>query len=78
MDLFCNFYFKRSCDVLKLKSPNDTKVWVFFEKNIEKKHSCHHDKNYCYFFKSDVPKINLIVGSINMIRISKKYEFVKN
>ena len=30
---------------------NGIKVRVFFGKNIEKKHLCHHDKNYCYFYK---------------------------
>ena len=38
------------------------KVRVFFEKNIEKKHLCRHDKNYYYFCKSNIPVINLIVG----------------
>ena len=43
----------------------------FSEKNIEKKHLCYHDKNYCYFCKSNIPVNNLIVGSRNMIRLSK-------
>ena len=30
---------------------NDIKVHVFSEKNIEKKHLCYHEKNYCYFFR---------------------------
>ena len=47
----------------------------FFGKNIEKK---HHDKNYCYFCKSNILVINLIVGSRNMIKVSKKYAFVNN
>ena len=47
------------------------KVRVFFRKKIEKRHLSHHDKNYCYFFKSNIPVINLIVGSRNMIKISK-------
>ena len=48
---------------------NDIKVRDFFGKNTETKHLCHHDKNYCYFFKSDIPIINLIVGSRNMIKL---------
>ena len=52
-------------------SLNGIKVWVFFEKNIEKKLLCHHDKNYCYFCKSSIPVINLIVGFRNMIKLSK-------
>ena len=39
------------------------KVRVFFEKNIEEKYLHHHDKNCCYFFKSNIPVINLILGS---------------
>ena len=50
---------------------NGIKVGVFFEKNIEKKQFCHHDQNYCYFRKWSIPVINLIVGSKNMIKISK-------
>ena len=46
-------------------------VRVFFGKNIEEKHSCHHDKNYCYFWKSFISVINLIVDSKNMIKLSK-------
>ena len=40
------------------------KVRVFL-KNIEKKHLCRHDKNYYHFCKSNIPVINLIVGSRN-------------
>ena len=43
----------------------------FPKKNIEKKHLCHHDQNYCYFCKSNIPLINLIVDSRNMIKLSK-------
>ena len=39
----------------------------FFKKNNQKK----HDKNYCYFCKSNIPVINLIVGSRNVIKVSK-------
>ena len=48
---------------------------VFFEKTIEKKHLYRHYKNYYYFWKSNIPVINLIVDSKNSF---KKYEFVKN
>ena len=49
------------------------KVKVFFEekKNIKKKHLCRHDKNYYYFWKSNIPVTNLIVDSRNMIKVSK-------
>ena len=43
----------------------------FLEKNIEKKHLCSHEKNYYYFCKSKISAINLIVGSKNMIKLSK-------
>ena len=43
----------------------------FSEKNIEKKHLCYHDKNNCYFCKSNIPVINLIAGGRNMIKLSK-------
>ena len=41
------------------------------KKNIEKKHLYRHDKNYYYFWKSNIPVINLIVDSRNMIKVSK-------
>ena len=41
------------------------------EKNIEKKHLCHHGKNYCHFWKSNIPVINLSVDSRDMIKVSK-------
>ena len=47
------------------------------KKNIEKKHLCHHDKNCCYFWKSNIPGINLIVSSINMIKASKNTSLPK-
>ena len=50
---------------------NGIKVWVFLVKNIEKKHLCRHYKNYYYFCKSNIPVINLIVDSRNMIKVSK-------
>ena len=45
------------------------KVRVFFGKSIEKKHLCRHDKNSYYFCKANIPVINLIVGSRNMIKV---------
>ena len=50
----------------------------FSEKNIEIKHLCHHDKNYYYFWKSNIPVINLIVDSRNMIKVSKTMSLQKN
>ena len=49
----------------------------FSVKNIEKKHLCGHDKNYCYFCKSNIPAINLIRVSRNMIKISKNMSLQK-
>ena len=43
----------------------------FLEKNILKKHLCRHDKSYYYFWKSNIPVINLIVDSRNIIKVSK-------
>ena len=37
----------------------------------EKTHLCLHGKNYYYFWKSNISVINLIVDSINMIKVSK-------
>ena len=42
-----------------------------FSKKYPKKHLHHHDKNCCYFCKSNIPVINLIVGSRNMIKLAK-------
>ena len=42
-----------------------------FQKNIEKKHLCGHDMNYYYFYKSNIPVNNLIVGSRSMIKVSE-------
>ena len=42
-----------------------------YRKKHRKKHLCRHDKNYCYFYKSNIPVINLIVGSRKMIKVSK-------
>ena len=54
-----------------------SKVASLFRKNTEK-HLSRPNKNYYYFGKSNIPVINLIVGSRNTIKVSKKYEFVKN
>ena len=56
---------------------NGIKVWVFFEKNIKKKHLCRHDKNYYYFCKSNIPVTNLTAGSRNMIKVSENMSFEK-
>ena len=42
-----------------------------FSKKYQKKALCYHNKNYCYFFKSNILVINLILGSKNMIKDSK-------
>ena len=47
----------------------------FLKKSIKKRHLCQDDKNYYYFCKSNTPIINLIVGSRNMIKISKNMSF---
>ena len=49
----------------------------FSKKNIEKKRSYRHDKNYYFFCKSNIPVIDLIVGSRNMIKLSKNMTFEK-
>ena len=53
-------------------SLNGINVRVFFGKKHLKKHLCHHDKNYYYFWKSNIPIINLIVDSRNMMKVSIK------
>ena len=57
---------------------SNIKMRFFFGKNIERKHLYRHDKNYYYFCKSDIPVINLIVGSRNMIKLSKNISLKKN
>ena len=42
----------------------------FSKKDIEKKHLCHSDKNYVYFYKLNVLVIDLIA--------CKKYELAKH
>ena len=63
--------------IIRIKINIGIKVRVFFEKNTEKKHSYFHDKNYCYFCKSSIPVINLIVGSRNMIKVPKNISLEK-
>ena len=55
-----NFAYKR----------NGIKVRVFFGRKHRKKYLCRHDKNCFYFWNSNIPVINLIVGSRNMIQVS--------
>ena len=56
---------------------NHIKVPVFSKKKIEKKHLCHYDKNQCYFCKSNIPAINLTLGSRNTIKLLKNTSFKK-
>ena len=44
---------------------------VVMRKKIEKKHLCRHDKNYYYFWKSNIPVFNLILDFRNMLKIPK-------
>ena len=57
---------------------NGIKVRVFFGKNVEKKHLCCHDKNYYYFWKSNISVIKLIADSRNMIKVSKNMNLAIN
>ena len=50
---------------------NDIKVLVFLWINIQKKHLRRRDKNYYYSSKWNIPVINMILGSRNMIKVSK-------
>ena len=59
------------------QSLNSTKVRVFFEKSTKKKHLCCYDKNYHHFCKSNIPEISLIVGSRNIIKVSKNMSLWK-
>ena len=54
---------------------NCIKVQFFFGKNVQKKYLCCHTKNYYHFLKSNIPVINLIVGS--MIKLSKNMTLEK-
>ena len=61
-------YIKEICDTFQCL--NSIKVRVFFDKNIEKKHL----HRLC---KSNNLVINLIVGSRNMIKVSKNISLPK-
>ena len=50
---------------------NGIKVRVFFKKNMEKMHLYHHDQNYYYFCKLNIPVTNLVVVSRNMMKLRK-------
>ena len=52
-------------------SLNSIKVRSFSRTISKKKHLYHHDKIYCYFCKSNIPVINLIVDPRNVIKVSK-------
>ena len=59
-------------------NPASLRCECFSAKNIERKHLCRHDKNYYYFCKSNIPVINLVLGSCNMIKVSgKNVSFLK-
>ena len=62
---------KANTNFQEKKKLNGIKVRVFFRKIVEKKHLCRHDKNRYYFQKSNIPVINLIMDSRNMIKVSK-------
>ena len=68
--LACKYVFYRP-ELNGKRGLTGIKVRGFFEENIEKKHLCHHDKNYYYFFKSNISVINFIVFSRNMIKVLK-------
>ena len=57
---------------------NDIKVQALFKKNIIKRHLYRHGKNNHFFCKSNIPVINLIVDSRNMIKSFKKIWVCKN
>ena len=52
------------------------RCWSFSEKTLYSKYLYSLHKNYYYFWKSNIPVINLLVDSRNMIKF-QKYEFVK-
>ena len=58
-------------EIKELLILNSIKMWTFFGENVEKKHLCHHDNNYYYFWESNIPVINLIPDSRNMIKLSE-------
>ena len=46
-------------------------------KSIEKKCLYRHDKNYSYFWASNIPAVALLVDYINMIKVSKNVSLWK-
>ena len=56
----------------ELKSSMALKCRSSSNKNMERKHLCCHDKNYCFFCKSNIPRTNLIVGSKNISQFQAK------
>ena len=58
--------------MLSISQKYSGRSWYnFAQQNIDKKHFCQHYKNYCYFCKSNIPVINLIIGSRKMIKLLK-------
>ena len=47
------------------------------KKSIEKKCLYRHDKNYSYFWASNIPAVALLVDYINMIKVSKNVSLWK-
>ena len=68
---FCDCWSHTEHSVLWIGSPAALRCESFSKKISKKKHLCHHDESYCYFWKSNIPVIHLIVGSRNMIKLSK-------
>ena len=68
---FLDRFTKKNCKK-RIEKLNGIKVQVFFEQNMERKHLCCHDKNYCFFCKSNIPRTNLIVGSKNISQFQAK------
>ena len=55
-----------------MSSSNQLTSHVFRDrKKIEKKHLCRHEKNYYYFWKSNIPVFNLILDFRNMLKVPK-------
>ena len=79
IDMAKKFWISKSTTVFKIsivkfanKYLNDIKVrGVFLKKKDRKKIPVPPDKNFYYFCKSNITVINLILGSRNMIKVSK-------
>ena len=50
---------------------NSQKHKSLFQKKYQKKHLWHLDRNCCYFCKSNISVINLILSSRNIIKIQQ-------